>query len=189
MKFRKKPVVIEAIQWTGDNVGEIGEFLAGVAGVHWANSGRNVVIPTREGDMAASPNDWIIKGVAGEFYPCKPDIFEATYEPEDARLVFPGHADTIAKITTIINERLRPDNLHVEVAGGTANTYNIEITNKATGPRWSFWLRMKNGCIVDSDGEGGSWEAAMARREWIMNTTWALTKKGITNFYLHIEEL
>jgi hypothetical protein len=40
-----------------------------------------VVIATLEGDMTASPGDWIIKGVKGEFYPCKPDIFEATYEP------------------------------------------------------------------------------------------------------------
>ena len=186
MRFRKKPVTIEAIQWTGTNLDEIDKFMSGV---HWSVPEHDPVIPTLEGDMKVSLNDWIIKGVKGEFYPCKPDIFEATYEPEDARLAFPGHADTIAKITTIINERLRPDNLHVEVAGGTVNTYNIEISSRATGPRWSFWLRMKDGCIVDSDGEGGSWEAAMARREWIMNTTWALTKKGIRNFYLHIEEM
>lgn len=186
MKFRKKPVTVEAIQWTGYNIEEIGEFLAGV---HWATAGHDAVIPTREGDMAASPNDWIIKGVAGEFYPCKPDIFGATYEPEDARLAFPGHTDSIAKIIQIVNERLRPDNLNVTVAGGTANTYNIEITNKATGPRWSFWLRMKDGAISDSDGEGGSWDAAMARREWVMGAACALCKKGITNFYLHIEEI
>jgi len=79
MKFRKKPVVIEAIQWTGDNVEEIGEFMTGV---HWAMAGdRDPVIPTLEGDMKVSVNDWIIRGVKGEYYPCKPDIFEATYEP------------------------------------------------------------------------------------------------------------
>jgi len=185
MKFRKKPVVIEAIQWTGDNVEEIGEFLGMV---HWATSGRNAVIPTLEGDMVASPNDWIIKGVKGEFYPCKPDIFAATYEPEDARQAFPGHADNIAKITQIINERLRPDSINVEVAAGTPNTYNIEISSKATGPRWSFWIRVRNGVILEHDGEGGSWDAARDRIAWLMHAVDALQQKGIQNFYLHIEE-
>lgn len=184
MKFRKKPVVIDAIQWTGDNIEEIGEFLTGV---HWATAGRNPVIPTREGDMTASPNDWIIKGVAGEFYPCKPDIFAATYEPEAPQQT--GHADNIAKITRIVNERLRPDNLHVYVAAGTPNTYNIEITNKATGPRWSFWLRMRDGIIRECDGEGGSWDAAHARQEWIMGTACAIHRQGISNLYINIEEL
>ena len=184
MKFRKKPITIEAIQWTGDNIEEIGEFLAGV---HWATAGRNPVIPTREGDMTVSPNDWIIKGVAGEFYPCKPDIFEATYDPEAP--VSEGHAENIAKITRIVNERLRPDNLHVDVITGTPNTYDIEITNKATGPRWSFWLRMKGGMIRECDGEGGSWDAAHARQSWIMDTACALHRQGISNLYIHIEEL
>ena len=186
MRFRKKPVVIEAIQWTGDNVEEVGEFLAGV---HWATAGRNAVIPTREGDMAASPNDWIIKGIAGEFYPCKPDIFAATYEPEDARQSFPGHADTIAKITQIINERLRPDSINVEVAAGTPNTYNIEISSKATGPHWSFWIRVRDGVILEYDGEGGSWDAARDRTEWLMSAVNALQQKVIQNFYMHVEEI
>jgi len=184
MKFCKKPITIDAVQWTGNNIEEIGEFLAGV---HWATAGRNAVIPTREGDMAASPNDWIIKGVAGEFYPCKPDIFAATYDPEAPATE--GHADNIAKITRIVNERLRPDKLHVDVVPGTPNTYNIEITNKATGPHWSFWLRMTDGQIRDFDGEGGSWDAARSRTEWIMTAVSVLNRKGIRNFYLHIEEL
>jgi hypothetical protein len=186
MKFRKKPVVIEAIQWTGTNMGEIGEFMDGI---HWAMSGGNLVIPTLEGDMAVSLNDWIIRGVKGEYYPCKPDVFEATYEPEDARQTFPGHADTIGKIAEIINERLRPDNLDVRVAPGTANTYNIQVSSRSTGPRWSFWLRMDNGQIRDFDGEGGSWDAARDRTEWLMSTVTALRQKGIQNFYMHVEEL
>lgn len=73
MKYRKKPVVIEAIQWNGDNFGEVAMFCKKikVAYTH---------IETLEGDMLASKGDYIIKGVKGEFYPCKPDIFEATYE-------------------------------------------------------------------------------------------------------------
>ena len=186
MKFRKKPVTIEAIQWTGDNTSEIGEFLAGV---HWATSGDNPVIPTLEGDMVVSLNDWIIKGVKGEFYPCKPDIFEATYEAADKPDgISSQHTDDIDKIVQLINERIRPDSINVEVAN-CPPTYNIEITNKATGPRWSFWLRMDNGQIRDFDGEGGSWDAARSRTEWIMTTVFALNRKGIRNFYLHVEEL
>jgi len=75
-KYRKKPVVIEAVKWTGSNTKEINQF-AMPHGVH----GSKVVIQTLEGLMEGIPGDWIIKGVKGEFYPCKPDIFEATYEP------------------------------------------------------------------------------------------------------------
>lgn len=92
-KFRKKPVEIEAIQYTGENLKEVIEF----TGKHpnwdkWFSSweeyethvknDRNVFkILTLEGAMEAIPGDWIIRGVKGEHYPCKPDIFEKTYEP------------------------------------------------------------------------------------------------------------
>lgn len=79
--FRKKPVVIEALQFTGDNCITILHWM-GVPG--WDNvmlhSTDAPVIHSLEGDLVASIGDWIIKGVKGEFYPCKPDIFEATYE-------------------------------------------------------------------------------------------------------------
>jgi len=86
-KFRKKPVVVEARQYLND------ESSYGV--LHWINEGQHkrgpdvpfatwingeLTIPTLEGDHVASVGDWIIQGVQGEFYPCKPDIFEATYE-------------------------------------------------------------------------------------------------------------
>jgi anti-sigma factor ChrR (cupin superfamily) len=90
-RYRKKPVVIEAIQWTGANIYEIlamADFakLPATIGpepgiVHSADGG--LTIPTLEGDHLARPGDWIIKGVQGELYPCKPDIFEATYEEAD----------------------------------------------------------------------------------------------------------
>lgn len=78
--FRKIPVVIEAIRFVGDNVAEIAEFTGyeldfGAGVYHDA-----LVIETLEGDMKASVGDWVIKGVQGELYPCKPDIFELTYE-------------------------------------------------------------------------------------------------------------
>lgn len=76
-KFRKKPVVIDAVQYTGVNFDELEKFVGGDA--EFRNG--ELVIATLEGPLHASPNDWIIRGVKGEFYPCKPDIFEATYEP------------------------------------------------------------------------------------------------------------
>lgn len=74
-KFRKKPVVIEAVQFTG-NFDEIEQFVGGDAEFR----GKELIVATLEGPLRASQNDWIIKGVNGEFYPCKPDIFEKTYE-------------------------------------------------------------------------------------------------------------
>lgn len=77
-KYRKKPVVIEAVRWMTDNYAEIEMFMGGE--ILSEKDGGTLLIPTLEGDMIANPFDWIIKGVKGEFYPCKPDIFEATYE-------------------------------------------------------------------------------------------------------------
>lgn len=80
-KYRKKPVVIEAVKWTGDNMDEIRRFVPESANVQRSlPHGSCLYIPTLEGEMTAQVGDWIIKGVKGEFYPCKPDIFEATYE-------------------------------------------------------------------------------------------------------------
>lgn len=77
-QFRKKPVVIEAFQWNGER--PLPEPLEG----NWNNDPRDpdkVTIQTIEGRMNVSVGDWIITGVKGERYNCKPDIFEATYEP------------------------------------------------------------------------------------------------------------
>ena len=79
MKFRKKPVVIEAVQWTGLNTQEVYDFCnSGSRDCHVM--GDNLLINTLEGVMTASNGDWIIRGVNGEHYPCKPDIFAQTYE-------------------------------------------------------------------------------------------------------------
>ena len=78
-QYRKKPVVIEAIQWTGNNHIEVAEFMFG-ANVYINSPKGYVEIETLEGKMYADVNEYIIKGVKGEFYPCKPDIFEQTYE-------------------------------------------------------------------------------------------------------------
>lgn len=79
MKYRKKPVEIEAIQWTGNNETEIAEFTRN--GNRYIEFENDVCrIETLEGIMTASKGDFIIKGVRGEFYPCKPDIFAQTYD-------------------------------------------------------------------------------------------------------------
>ena len=84
-RFRKKPVEIEA--WLWDETKETFAALEG-AGMEWGsydsheteNYVRNMHIVTLEGSMRAENGDWIIKGIKGEFYPCKPDIFAATYD-------------------------------------------------------------------------------------------------------------
>jgi hypothetical protein len=78
--FRKKPVVIEAVQFTGD-VGAPEIVALDVGCSHDAVLGVDVLlIHTLEGVHQANPGDWVIRGVKGELYPCKPDIFEMTYE-------------------------------------------------------------------------------------------------------------
>lgn len=84
MKYRKKPVIIEAIQFidNADRIIEIHEFMGGdTIRVNYEDKDNPYLkIETLEGTMKASVGDYIIKGVNGEFYPCKPDIFEKTYE-------------------------------------------------------------------------------------------------------------
>ena len=75
--YRKKPVVIEALLYTGHNSYDVNEFTRGEASNYTESQ---CTIHTLEGDMIASVGDYIIKGVKGEFYPCKPDIFFQTYE-------------------------------------------------------------------------------------------------------------
>lgn len=81
MKFRKKPVVIEAKQWDGSQ--EVYQWCAeSMLSVSRNSDGKmhGLKLKTLEGGLNVSDGDWIIKGIKGEFYPCKPDIFEATYE-------------------------------------------------------------------------------------------------------------
>jgi hypothetical protein len=77
-QYRKKPVVIEAMQVLGGtSFDEVKEFTSGTKMTQIKN---DIYLLTLEGDMRVSLGDYIIKGVKGEFYPCKPDIFKATYD-------------------------------------------------------------------------------------------------------------
>ena len=84
-KFRQKPVVVEAVQFVGENEPEIWDFLgdsyhsSSDFGTSEGNS-TSITIKTPEGEKDVDMGDWIIKGVGGDVYPCKPDIFEQTYE-------------------------------------------------------------------------------------------------------------
>ena len=81
-KYRKKPVVIDAWRFDGTqkSADELDE-LSPTIHIYSYMNGVSVTIETLEGTMTVSKGDWVIKGVSGEFYPCKPDIFEKTYEP------------------------------------------------------------------------------------------------------------
>ena len=81
-KYVKKPVVIEAMQWTGDNTKEALEFCPDCF-TYERNNQEVFVISTLEGNMHASTNDYIIKGIKSEFYACKPDVFALTYDKVD----------------------------------------------------------------------------------------------------------
>lgn len=107
-KYVKKPVIIEAVQWTGLNLNEVKEFVGDsleyeIHDAAWkAGAGKPRVfmkIKTLEGDHIAIEGDYIIKGIKGEFYPCKPDIFEETYN-----LVLDETNTDIDKVLEIFSE-------------------------------------------------------------------------------------
>jgi hypothetical protein len=78
-KYRKKPIVIEAVRWTGENFADVSDLGDGIYGPYGQEK-PHIEIKTLEGRMRADVGDWIICGVKGEVYPCKDDIFRATYE-------------------------------------------------------------------------------------------------------------
>lgn len=81
-RYIKRPIVVEAIQWTGDNLEQLWDAFG--AGGIYGPTGKNpdhLIIATLEGDMRAGVGCWILRGHAGELYPCRDDIFRATYAP------------------------------------------------------------------------------------------------------------
>jgi hypothetical protein len=103
-KYRKKPVVIEAMQFTGSNQVEAAAWM-GCSFPERTSEYAVLEINTLEGTMRVSPGDWIIKGVKGEFYPCKPDIFEATYEAVPAGGVH--HHDSVDDFVEALVDRIK----------------------------------------------------------------------------------
>jgi hypothetical protein len=84
MKFRKKPIVIEAFKWTGspDQTEDPEWIIKEIKKGNVYFNKNTMMIKTLEGTMITNAGDWVIQGVKGEIYPCKPDIFEETYEAE-----------------------------------------------------------------------------------------------------------
>ena len=82
MKYRKKPIVIEAVQWNGTWTDELAEF---TKGKFYFDEYGVLYIKTLEGTMVANKGAWIIKGIKGEFYPCAKEIFEQTYESVESK--------------------------------------------------------------------------------------------------------
>jgi hypothetical protein len=85
-KYRKKPVVIEALLYAGSDETALAIVEWSDGKVSAANGDHTLAIETLEGTMCAEPGDYIIRGVKGEYYPCKPDIFSETYEPVGAEI-------------------------------------------------------------------------------------------------------
>jgi acyl carrier protein len=125
MQFRKKPVVIEATQWhkQGDHpqVRPIAPsddlFFTGMGGATLTNREQYGVIGTLESpNHLVSPGDWIITGVQGERYPCKPDIFAATYEAVEQAPVTPIDQDVVTRVQKIIAQQLNIASADIKIA-------------------------------------------------------------------------
>ncbi len=102
-KFKKKSVVIEAEQWLGTEKQKERLLEKGIIMVIPSQDG-SCLIPTLEGNMTCSVNDYIIKGVKGEYYPCKPDIFELTYDEFVAKKVAEVKPVKAVKSDVIVGE-------------------------------------------------------------------------------------
>jgi len=90
-KYRKKPVIVDAFRWTGDRDQiEDPEWIVEAiksGKVRFSEDGESLLVDTHEGILMANQGDYIIRGIQGEIYPCKPDIFEATYEQVEEEVV------------------------------------------------------------------------------------------------------
>lgn len=83
MKYRKRPVEVEAIRWTGQNVSEIGDFTGGHRTVAYDATSHSLFVATLGGQVRCAAGDWLVRGVGGDYYPCKDAAFEETYEALD----------------------------------------------------------------------------------------------------------
>jgi hypothetical protein len=144
-KFRKKPVVIEAVQFNG-NSATIDHFIGGEGVMRRITDGNSVVVAigilTKEGEMRCDIGDWVIKGVKGEFYPCKPDIFTMTYdlanESDDSKAVELKIPDELVEeklITMMKEDPVKVLSYLVIQAGRTCQETNagtLDLSTEAT---------------------------------------------------------
>ncbi|HKM28317.1 MAG TPA: DUF2829 domain-containing protein [Anaerovoracaceae bacterium] len=144
MRYRKKPVVVEAIKWTGGNLDKVEEFV-GESLIYDYNDSAwqagegapfiDVKIKTLEGEMSTSYGDWIIKGVNGEFYPCKPDIFKKTYDEETGGMNFGQALELLKSETPIAREGWNGRGMFVVYQKGYPQGIQ---SNKQTAEAWGM---------------------------------------------------
>lgn len=113
-KYRKKPVEIEAMQWDGSltSAQEVAKWCGGRVEYDPKPSDPSdiyvsILIPTLEGTMRATRGDYVIRGVQGEFYPCKPDIFEATYDSTTRMVEVSTYGDRESRFVEVSDESVR----------------------------------------------------------------------------------
>lgn len=83
MKYRKRPLEVDAIRWTGENVAAIGHFTDGHRNVGYDPSSHSLFVVTSAGQVRCAAGDWLVRSASGEYYPCKDAIFEQDYEAAD----------------------------------------------------------------------------------------------------------
>lgn len=164
-QFTKKPITISAIQMPASGEEPSAEILAMVAKYGWWNEGESLVIPMLDRDRIAAPLDWIIQGFNGEFYPCKPDIFEATYDPavnlEDENFSFGIAIAQLKSGYRVARKGWNGKGMFVFLVNGSTFTVNREpllsIMGEGTEVKYHAHIDMKT-----ADGQVVPWQASQA---------------------------
>lgn len=145
-KYRKKPVEIEAMQFTAVDKDRVYNWVTGARSASWEGYKPVLKIQTLEGVMVARLGDYVIKGVNGEFYPCKPDIFEKTYEKVENNKE-EGEKNNMRKLSTIQKREKLNDvyALDEKGNGGANHAYEVSWTEKGNQLRSSAQLYFQNG--------------------------------------------
>jgi hypothetical protein len=184
--YRKLPIAIQALRLTSSNLEQAEEWCKGsIKGTKLPREKRSIDIQTLEGEMRAEQGDWIIKGVKGEFYPCKPDIFEATYEPCAA----PRGAGEISNDSTGLMTSRQGQS---ETAAGSSNAPGVGAVTLSTSasevptPRTPAILELQRVALqimADARGKAGDHEvradllAAIKTITWLERETIALRQQ------------
>lgn len=159
MKFRKKPVVIDAVQFTDENKDRVFNFVTCNRAAERDPETRAPVlrIQTLEGVMTAQLGDWIIKGVNGEFYPCKPDIFAKTYDVDEAPADLLGVINGLRAKVLEVGESVKAQHKHGALVGlKDSDTTGEMHANITLAYRHLEDARMRLGKVIQAHDGGVS---------------------------------